>query len=186
VKISSPIEEKKARIEIIPLIDIMFFLLACFMIVSLKMIQMRGVKVNLPTAVKAEPVVKSSFISVSVTQSLDAPGAPPTNIYLEKEQVSLDQLYDRVKAAVLADPDARVYIRADKDSLHGEVMDVLDKIKQAGISKVAFEIKSVTVSNPAGGSNGTAPGKPAAPASAAPAAPAAPAPPSAPAAPGQP
>jgi biopolymer transport protein ExbD len=160
VKISSPIEEKKARIEIIPLIDIMFFLLACFMIVSLKMIQMRGVKVNLPTATHSEPVQKSDFVSVSVTQSLDAPGAPPTNIYYEKDRVSLDQLYERLRAAELANPDTRVYIRADKDSLHGEVMDVLDKVKQAGIPKVAFEIKSASVTTPVS-SDSLAPAAPA-------------------------
>ncbi|MGC3988924.1 MAG: biopolymer transporter ExbD [Chthoniobacteraceae bacterium] len=175
MKIHSPIEEKKARIEIVPLIDIMFFLLACFMIVSLKMIQMRGVKVNLPTATHAEPVQKSDFISVTVTQSTDAAGAAPTNIYLEKDQVSLDQLYERVKAQVLANPDARVYIRADKDSLHGEVMDVLDKIKDAGVSKVAFEIKSVSVTTPTTSASSTAP-----------AAPAPTAPPAPPAAPAQP
>ena len=46
MKLSSPIPPKKARIEIIPLIDIMFFLLACFMLVSLSMTQMRGMKVR--------------------------------------------------------------------------------------------------------------------------------------------
>lgn|GEM_PF-21535 len=178
MKIHSPIEEKKARIEIIPLIDIMFFLLACFMIVSLKMIQMRGVKVNLPTATQAEPVQKSDFISVTVTQSTDAPGAAPTNIYFEKDQVSLDQLYERVKARVLADPESRVYIRADKDSLHGEVMDVLDKIKEAGVSKVAFEIKSVSVTTPTTSSSPAPAAAPVAPAP--PTAPAPPAPPAPP------
>jgi biopolymer transport protein ExbB/TolQ len=61
VKIASPIEEKKARIEIIPLIDIMFFLLACFMAVSLSMIQMRGMKISLPTAANTQPESKNDF-----------------------------------------------------------------------------------------------------------------------------
>ena len=45
----SPIPHKKARIEIIPLIDIMFFLLASFMMVSLSQVHLKGIKVNLPT-----------------------------------------------------------------------------------------------------------------------------------------
>ena len=49
MRVSSPIPHKKARIEIIPLIDIMFFLLASFMMVSLSQVHMKGMKVNLPT-----------------------------------------------------------------------------------------------------------------------------------------
>ena len=49
MEFTSPIPHKKARIEIIPLIDIMFFLLASFMMVSLSQVHMKGMKVNLPT-----------------------------------------------------------------------------------------------------------------------------------------
>nr|MBA3762152.1 biopolymer transporter ExbD [Chthoniobacterales bacterium] len=49
MEVASPIPKKKARIEIIPLIDIMFFLLASFMMVSLSQTTMKGMKVNLPT-----------------------------------------------------------------------------------------------------------------------------------------
>ena len=54
--LSSPLPKKRARIEIIPLIDIMFFLLASFMMVSLSQTHMKGIKVNLPAkqAVRAE------------------------------------------------------------------------------------------------------------------------------------
>jgi biopolymer transport protein ExbD len=51
---SSPVPIKRARIEIIPLIDIMFFLLAACMLVSLTMINMKGIDVNLPTATSAQ------------------------------------------------------------------------------------------------------------------------------------
>ena len=54
VKLGSKLpEENEARIEIIPLIDIMFFLLAAFMLVSLSMVNMKSVKVNLPTSTTA-------------------------------------------------------------------------------------------------------------------------------------
>ena len=53
MKIGSPWPHKKARIEIIPLIDIMFFLLAAFMLASLSMIRLQSLKMNLPTATVA-------------------------------------------------------------------------------------------------------------------------------------
>ena len=57
--VSSPIPHKKARIEIIPLIDIMFFLLASFMMVSLSQVHMKGIKVNLPTGASGETQSKA-------------------------------------------------------------------------------------------------------------------------------
>lgn len=140
MKLSSPIPPKKARIEIIPLIDIMFFLLACFMLVSLSMTQMRGMKVALPTAATATPENKSDFHAITI----DALG----NLYLEKEALTLDALIDRVKALAIANPEARFYIRADENATHGEVVRLLDRIKQSGIQRVAFEIKAQSVPAP--------------------------------------
>ena len=66
MRFASPIPHKKARIEIIPLIDIMFFLLASFMMVSLSQVHMKGMKVNLPTGVSGETQNKKDYISLSV------------------------------------------------------------------------------------------------------------------------
>lgn len=131
---------KKARIEIIPLIDIMFFLLACFMLVSLSMTQMRGMKVTLPSATTATPENKSDFHAITI----DSLG----NLYLEKEAVQLDSLITKAMELVKAKPEARFYIRADEHATHGEVLRVLDRIKQSGIQKVAFETKPQSVPNP--------------------------------------
>jgi biopolymer transport protein ExbD len=142
VKLRSPIPPKKARIEIIPLIDIMFFLLACFMLVSLSMVQMRGMKVALPTAATATPENQKDFHAITI----DALG----NLFLEKDALpSRDALVERARAMVLADPNARFYIRADQNATHGEVVGVLDRLKQAGIARVAFEIKAQNVPAPA-------------------------------------
>ncbi len=81
---SSPVLIKKARIEIIPLIDIMFFLLASFMLVSLTMMNMKAIEVNLPTATSAQPNTKPDFIIVSV----DALG----DFYFEKEKVPKEEV----------------------------------------------------------------------------------------------
>src|SRR5438128_10173089 len=67
--VSSPIPHKKARIEIIPLIDIMLFLLASFMMVSLSQVHMKGIKVNLPRGSSGETQSKREYISVSVDKN---------------------------------------------------------------------------------------------------------------------
>ena len=59
MQVASPIPHKKARIEIIPLIDIMFFLLASFMMVSLSQVHMKGIKVNLPSGVSGRDADKA-------------------------------------------------------------------------------------------------------------------------------
>jgi len=133
MRIGTPIPHKKARIEIVPLIDIMFFLLACFMVVSLSMVQMKGMKINLPTAASSTAEQKNDFISVTV----DAGG----EFYLDKEKVTLDGLYDGLKKLVAVNPETRIYIRGDTNSTHGDVVNVLDKVKLAGVTKVAFEIR---------------------------------------------
>ncbi len=69
MRIGTPIPHKKARIEIIPLIDIMFFLLASFMMVSLSQVHMKGIKVTLPVGQKGETQSKRDYISVSVDQN---------------------------------------------------------------------------------------------------------------------
>lgn len=140
MKLSSPVPPRKARIEIIPLIDIMFFLLACFMLVSLSMTQMRGMKVTLPGVASATPENKSDFHAITI----DALG----HLYLEKDEVSREKLLEQVKALAIANPEARFYIRADENATHGEVVRILDGIKQAGVQKVAFEIKAQSVPSP--------------------------------------
>jgi biopolymer transport protein ExbD len=66
MKIRTPIPEKKSRLEIIPLIDIMFFLLASFMMISLQMQIVRTVKANLPTATLATPTKKPDLVNLDV------------------------------------------------------------------------------------------------------------------------
>src|SRR6516164_8239417 len=68
MKIGTPYPEKKARIEIIPLIDIMFFLLASFMMASLSMMKLQSIKMNLPTATVARRDKQDDMVKMSVDQ----------------------------------------------------------------------------------------------------------------------
>ena len=134
MKLGSPIQSKKARIEIIPLIDIMFFLLACFMLVSLTMINMKGVRVNLPTATTATPENKSDFVNISI----DKKG----NVFIDKRPIGRNELRTEMEKLYAANKEVRIFISGDREALHGDVISVLDRIRSAGIQKVAFEIRN--------------------------------------------
>src|SRR5665213_3921770 len=84
MKIRSPVPEKKSRLEIIPLIDIMFFLLASFMMISLQMQIVRTVKANLPTATLATSSTKPDIVNLLV----DRDG----QVSVDKKQISFTGL----------------------------------------------------------------------------------------------
>jgi biopolymer transport protein ExbD len=130
---SSPVLIKKARLEIIPLIDIMFFLLASFMLVSLTMINMKAIDVALPTATSAQPNTKPDFIIVSIDALMD--------IYFEKEKVPREEVLSKFQDLYSKNHEVRIYLRADKGANYDTVMFVLDSLRTAGIQKVGLEVK---------------------------------------------
>jgi len=130
---SSPVLIKKARLEIIPLIDIMFFLLASFMLVSLTMINMKAIDVALPTATSAQPNTKPVFIIVSIDALMD--------IYFEKEKVPREEVLSKFQDLYSKNHEVRIYLRADKGANYDTVMFVLDSLRTAGIQKVGLEVK---------------------------------------------
>lgn len=132
----------------------MFFLLASFMLVSLTMINMKGIDVNLPTAASSQPNNKPDFTIVSIDALMD--------IYFEKEKVSKEDVLPRFQALYNNNHDVRIFIRADKDATYETVVFVLDKARSAGIQKVGLEIKAYeTLPRTTDGSG--APATPAAP-----------------------
>lgn len=136
VKLGSklPPESAEARIEIIPLIDIMFFLLAAFMLVSLSMVNLKSVKVNLPTATAATADAQRDFVNISVDKAGLA--------YLDTKLIAPNELALALAARAKANPEIRVLISGDRDARHGDVIRVLDLVRGTGVQKVAFEIRS--------------------------------------------
>ena len=132
--VKSPIPRKKARIEIIPLIDIMFFLLASFMMVSLSQVHMKGIKVNLPSGVSGQTQTKREYISVSV----DKDG----HYFFDKDEVADEELLNRLRKVHESAPEAKVFVRGDRDSVHLNVTHALDIIRSSGFYKISFEIRS--------------------------------------------
>jgi biopolymer transport protein ExbD len=136
VKLDSklPSESAEARIEIIPLIDIMFFLLASFMLVSLSMVNLKSVRVNLPTALTATLDLKKDFVDISVNKE--------GGVFLNTKPIAIHEMTAALIAERKANPAVRVFISGDADARHGDVIKALDAVRAAGIDKVAFEIRN--------------------------------------------
>jgi biopolymer transport protein ExbD len=132
MKVSSPFQRKRCRIEIIPLIDIMFFLLASFMMVSLSLDQTKNIKVNLPPATQAQHDFKPGMLNIAV----DKAGA----VWYLKNQISLPELGLVLSNRFRADTNLPVYISGDLDTLHGAMADVYEVVRGAGVQKVAFAV----------------------------------------------
>ncbi len=171
MKLHSPIPHKKTRLEIIPLIDVMFFLLASFMMVSLTMTKQQTIKVNLPMASASQPDFKPDMINIGVSAAGD--------IYLDTQLTALPDLERKLNARHAQDANTPVYISGDAETRHADMVKALDVVRRTGFNKVAFNVKASAggaTPGPAPASGAAAP-TPAAPAAAtAPAATPAPAP----------
>ena len=124
---------KRARIEIIPLIDIMFFLLATFVMVSLSMVKNRGIPVILPAASTGTAQEHKDHVTVSIAET--------GQLYLDKRELPLDQLTSELRALHAANDELRVFIQGDENARLGIAITVLDETRKLGISKVAFETR---------------------------------------------
>lgn len=121
-------EFKKARIEIIPMIDTIFFLLVFFMIASLAMTKMEGVKVNLPkSTTSGKESVAKFYVTITSSGNLYVNKTPAGSI-MEVENICREKLSDN--------PLAVPVINADKNVLHGRVIEVMDAVKRAGASRL--------------------------------------------------
>jgi len=134
MQVASPIPKHHARIEIIPLIDIMFFLLASFMMVSLSQVTMKGMKVNLPEGKSGEVQNKKDYVSLSV----DKDGY----YYFDKQKIALEEILPKLQQVYRTNPEAKIFIRGDVEAVHGNVTRMLDQIRSSGFTKLSFEIKS--------------------------------------------
>jgi len=144
----SPIPKKHARIEIIPLIDIMFFLLASFMMVSLSQTHMKGIRVNLPSANSPPPPPNQvkDYVAIRVTEG--------GTIYFDNVLVNYDDVLPKLFDLQRQNPDVKVSLSAEPLATHGAVIDVLDKIRDAKITKIGYQIKTA---GPTGSEGATPP-----------------------------
>ena len=130
--VPSPRSNRRARIEIIPLIDIIFFLLATFAMVSLSMIQNRGIPLELPEAATGTTQARENAATISITEGGE--------IYFDREPVDVDALEAALRR-LAGTPEARVFLNGDRRAEFGRVTEVLDEVRRAGIRRVAIETR---------------------------------------------
>jgi biopolymer transport protein ExbD len=123
---------KKARIEIIPMIDTIFFLLVFFMISTLSMARYSGLPVNLPKAATGRQAPSESA-SVTITED--------GRVSIDRQEVARDQIRAVLKQRLAQKPDLLVLINADHKVDHGRVVEVMDEARQAGVAKMAIAVK---------------------------------------------
>ncbi len=123
--------KRRARIEIIPLIDIIFFLLATFVMVSMSMIKNQGMPVHLPTASTAAPQDRKVSVTVSITDKGE--------IFLNKTPVTVETLGPELERLKNAGQETQVFINGDEKIDFGQAIHVLDEIRKAGIVKVSIQ-----------------------------------------------
>jgi biopolymer transport protein ExbD len=126
-------EGDEARIEIIPLIDIMFFLLAAFMLVSLSMTHMRRVPIDLAKSSASIAETKTPPVMIAI----DANGI----ITWERQIVTPSEITQRILAMGVL-PDMRATVAADQEARHKSVMAVITALREAGVEQVSFETKN--------------------------------------------
>jgi biopolymer transport protein ExbD len=125
---------KKARIEVIPLIDVIFFLLATFVLYTLSLNKSGGLKVELPSAETAE--VRDPTGTVTITVNSEG------GIAWDKELIRLDEFIPRLQRYHLENPDGRVLINGDEYANFSQVFGyVVDEVRKAGFSKVFLETR---------------------------------------------
>jgi len=126
--------KKRARIEIIPLIDIIFFLLATFIMVSLSMTKNQGVQVALPSASSAASLGEQDEMEKAVTLSVNDKG----EVFFNKDKITLAQLPLRLSQAKAAAKEPKVIINSDAGAYFKVVVAVLDEVRKVGILKVGI------------------------------------------------
>ena len=134
-KIKVPVR-KKARIEIIPLIDVIFFLLATFVLFTLSLNRIESVPVDLPVA--APPSSTPPNPNDNVTIQVSGDGA----IFWNKELIDMNEVPSRLAFFKTQTEDPRILIAGDEKARFGLTVAVLDEVRKAGIEKFSVETRT--------------------------------------------
>jgi biopolymer transport protein ExbD len=132
-KIKVPVR-KKARIEIIPLIDVIFFLLATFVLFTLSLNAIRSVPVDLPQA--SPPSADKPPEAVTIQVSGD--GA----IFWNRELIDMGEVPARIAHYKTQTDDPRILLAGDEKARFGITVAVLDEVRKAGITKFSVETRT--------------------------------------------
>lgn len=124
---------KKARIEIIPLIDVIFFLLATFVLFTLSLNKSAGPTVVLPQSETGEVRDPAGSATLTVTEE--------ATIAWDKDFINGDEFLVRLKTFYLKDPNAKILINGDENAKFSQAIYVFDEVRKAGFQKVLIETR---------------------------------------------
>jgi biopolymer transport protein ExbD len=120
-----------SEINVVPMVDVMLVLLIIFMVAA-PMLQ-KGVELDLPVAGRTTEISSERvFLDVPKSYSDDR------RVFIEKEPIRIDFLAERIRQIVLNRTDKTVYLRGDGAITYQELMDVIDRLKEAGIQNVGM------------------------------------------------
>lgn len=133
MKLKRSRKPRKGRIEIIPMIDVMFFLLATFMLASLSMQNLHSLTVNLPQG-HAAPMQSKTPVTLTIT--------PDSRIFINKTAVTLQTLAATLKP-LLTSPDSSVIVAADSAAPNGITVQAMLRAREAGAQHFLIAVKHV-------------------------------------------
>lgn len=122
--------ERKVRIEMLPLIDIVFLLLVFFIYAMLSMAVHHGLSINLPSSASAE-IEKKLVLSITIKAD--------NTVYVNKEQVAIKKLPYMLETKIKGHKDPGVLLFADRNLSYQNLFNVLDRIKMAGIERISLQ-----------------------------------------------
>lgn len=134
MKLSKLRNQHSPQIMIIPMIDIIFFLLVFFMMSTLYMVEQNTIPVALPPTLSAQSS-QDSFVPITITAQ--------ANIIFNREEIPPELLTARIQTELLRNQEAFFILRGDRQVEYGKVIGILDELKKAGVRKitVATELK---------------------------------------------
>ncbi len=132
MKLRSMKVQEEPKLMIIPMIDIIFFLLVFFMISTMTMVQQNTFKVGLPQASSAQ---------LDMNQHANITVMADGNIAFNKESLDKEQLIRRVQIELQRNPDLQIILNGDKDVNYGFVIETFDALKQAGVKKLSIAVE---------------------------------------------
>ena len=133
MKLRKSRQHRRGRIEIIPMIDVMFFLLVTFMLASLSMQNLHSLPVNLPQG-RAAPMQPKTPVTLTITGD--------SNIFLDKTPVTLETLASTLKP-MLEGPEASVIVAADTTAPYGVTVNAMIQARTAGAQHFLIAVKHI-------------------------------------------
>jgi len=122
----------KTRIEMIPLIDVIFLLLVAFIFFTMSMTVHRGIPIELPSSSTAR-VERKDFVEISVQRD--------GGVFINAKEIAMADLLAEVRSLHLVSPEMKIIISGDRGASYEVIVSVLDVIQKAGVTKVSLDTK---------------------------------------------